>query len=955
MLGSQERLIELAGAIADGTAVDWPSELASPRNADDQKIIEQLQAIAALASVNRSPDDSTHDLVAEDHSVRTSWGPLQLRRVIGRGSFGTIYLAWDPGLEREVVVKIMERSNRTHAIFQEARLLARVRHPNVVTVYRVEEFDGVAGIEMELVDGQTLKQVLEERGIFGAHETALIGTDVCRAVAAVHKAGLIHRDIKAQNVMREAGGRIVLMDFGAGQVRAERHQLLRRLTGTPLYLAPDVLNGQPASVSSDIYSIGVLLYHLLTKRFPVEGETLALIEEAHADGRVTPIGDHRPDLPAGIVQVATRALDRDPARRYQSAGAMQQELLATMTPAPASGRSEPDDPSTADHRRSTATDRVLDVTTVARTGHRSFDTFQQIRQAFAESRWLSVAATIVLLGVLAVPMVWIYRDRVEPPTAALLPDNKIVVVLPFKVIGSDKEERLYSEGVSEMLTSALVQLGASDLQVMPASEIRQGRIDTAEKARTEFGATLVLAGAVQFSGSQVRVSYSLIRAADHRELVARSNTLAAADPFALQDVVIRGVLAMLKSDLTAAPREPRQIFGTRDARAAFLYTEARGALQNYYEQDNVDKAISLLTQAVERDPQYAVAYAVLGQAFWQNFITLKQLDWLERARQACETSVSLNPQLSDAHLCLGLVYEGRGEYELARESYQRAVDYSPTNDEAQRALGSVLSKLGRVKEAEAAYLKAIDLRPGYWASYARVAQFYTLRNDLQNLQKANDYYYKALALSPDNARVLYSLGLVFANAGQYDRAAEFLERAIQLRPSLVPPYGNLGLAYLRARRYDKAVAPLEKAFSLLGDYQTAGNLARIYWLTGRKEEARQRYEFGIRDGEQRLQQDPRDHGIQLLVGRYYAMLGKKPEALSHIDVAFSLHPDDPHYLTIAATARVALGDRATALSLMEQAASLGYTSVQFLAEPELDVLKAEPRYIAVMSANVSGR
>src|SRR5262245_32559377 len=156
MLGSEERLIELAGAIVDGTPVDWPSELASPRNADDQKVLEQLQAIAALASVHRSLDDSTHDPVAEDHSGRTSWGPLQLRRVIGRGSFGTIYLAWDPGLEREVVVKIMERSNRTHAIFQEARLLARVRHPNVVMVNRLRRSEGGAGFELKLVDAHTL-------------------------------------------------------------------------------------------------------------------------------------------------------------------------------------------------------------------------------------------------------------------------------------------------------------------------------------------------------------------------------------------------------------------------------------------------------------------------------------------------------------------------------------------------------------------------------------------------------------------------------------------------------------------------------------------------------------------------------------------------------------------------------------------------------------------------------
>src|SRR4029450_9114859 len=143
-------------------------------------------------------------------------------------------------------------------------------------------------------------------------------------------------------------------------------------------------------------------------------------------------------------------------------------------------------------------------------------------------------------------------------------DNKIVVVLPFKVIGSDKEERLYSEGVSEMLTSALVQLGASDLQVMPSSEIRQGRIDTVEKARTEFGATLVLAGAVPFSGGPGGGCYPPFRAGGRRGgLCAPAKTLAAADPFALQHVVIRDALALLKSDLTAAPREPRQIFGTR--------------------------------------------------------------------------------------------------------------------------------------------------------------------------------------------------------------------------------------------------------------------------------------------------------------------------------------------------------------------------------------------------------
>ncbi len=341
-----------------------------------------------------------------------------------------------------------------------------------------------------------------------------------------------------------------------------------------------------------------------------------------------------------------------------------------------------------------------------------------------------------------------------------------------------------------------------------------------------------------------------------------------------------------------------------------------------------------------------------GGTLWENFSTSKQSSWLDQAGAACETSASLNPKLSEAQHCLGLVEEGRGDYERAIESYRRAIDYSATNEEAHRALGSVLDKLERVDEAEAAYLRAIELRPGYWAGYARLGQFYNLRNDYQ---KASDYYGRALTLSPDNARVLFSLGLVFTNEGQYDRAVEVLERAIQLRPYLAPPYTNLGLAYLRARRYNQAVAPLEKSFSALGNYQTAGNLARIYRLLGRSDEARQKYQFAIRDGEQRLQQNPRDHGIELLVGRYYAMLGRKPEALRHLDLALLQHPNDAHYLTIAATAHVALGDRGTALTLMEQAARLGHRAAQFLAEPELDVLKAEPRYIAVMSANGPGR
>jgi serine/threonine-protein kinase len=255
------------------------------------------------------------------------WGALECRRKIGAGSFGTVYLAWDPALEREVALKVLQAAGRSQTVMQEGRLLARVRHPNVVTVYGIDEYEGTVGLWMEWVEGLTLTQVLTARGLLGSHEAALIGIDVCRALAAVHKAGLLHRDIKAQNVMREAGGRVVLMDFGAGEARTETAAGEPQVIGTPLYLAPELFDRKPATIASEIYSLGVLLYYLMTGRYPVEGGSFEAIAAAHARRHKTPLAERRPDLPPALVQVIEEALAPDPARRPRGAWAMEHALL----------------------------------------------------------------------------------------------------------------------------------------------------------------------------------------------------------------------------------------------------------------------------------------------------------------------------------------------------------------------------------------------------------------------------------------------------------------------------------------------------------------------------------------------------------------------------------------------------------------------------------------------------
>ena len=196
------------------------------------------------------------------------WGPFEGLQSVGRGSFGEVYRAFDPTLQRHVALKLLlpNRLNRGEeggALLREARAIARVRHPNVVPIYGVDQHDGRLGFWSDFVHGKTLAEWVATQGSMGPREAALVGIDVCRASGAVHAAGFLHRDIKAGNVMREEGGRILLMDFGL----TYKHGTDEDSSGTPAYMAPELLRGQPATIASEVYAIGVMLFYLLTTQY----------------------------------------------------------------------------------------------------------------------------------------------------------------------------------------------------------------------------------------------------------------------------------------------------------------------------------------------------------------------------------------------------------------------------------------------------------------------------------------------------------------------------------------------------------------------------------------------------------------------------------------------------------------------------------------------------------------
>lgn len=273
-----------------------------------------------------------------------NWGKLGILRQIGRGAHGDVYLAHDPDLDRDVALKLYRPdgpeagpaagSDHTLApeeILHEGRLMARVRHPNVIVIHGAEEREGRVGIWMDHVRGMTLEQMVQQQGNLGAAEAALIAIDLCRALAAVHATGILHRDIKAQNVMREVGGRIVLMDFGVSSaVQGEGDRFATVVSGTPLYMAPETLLQGASSVASEVYSMGVLLFHLVSARYPVEAKTLAELVEAHRGGIRTRVRDLRPDLPTALTELVEKAVAVDPRERFAGMADMESALMRVL-------------------------------------------------------------------------------------------------------------------------------------------------------------------------------------------------------------------------------------------------------------------------------------------------------------------------------------------------------------------------------------------------------------------------------------------------------------------------------------------------------------------------------------------------------------------------------------------------------------------------------------------------
>jgi eukaryotic-like serine/threonine-protein kinase len=651
-------LLALAESIADGSAVDWEAAEAHA-TPEERVVIRQLRVLSSLAGLHRSlpaPADATTSIARKTAAAPAigSWSHLELIERLGGGTFGDVYRAWDRHLEREVALKLLraERADEdlnTSRIANEGRLLARIRHTNVVCVHGVAVHEQRVGLWMELVRGVTLEQQLAASGPFSAREAALIGIDLCRALAAIHAAGLIHRDVKAQNVMREDGGRIVLMDLGTG--READGRLVRgvpELAGTPLYLAPEIFLGSAASARTDLYSLGVLLYHLVTNSFPVRAATIDQLQTQHAEGTIVRLRDARADLPSAFVRVIDRAIAPEPAKRYQSAGEFEAGLLESLAdsapaaaPAPPPGRAE--------------------------------DRPRRWSRAAAIAGALAAALVIAVLG-------WpLVRNRLP---AAGPGGIRSLAVLPFANFSADPAQEYFADGMTDEVIETLSTL--RDVNVISLTSVMQFK--GSKKPISEIARALhvdaVLEGSVRVldgggpagrSDKRVRVNARLIHAGTESPIWSRTFEVVASEIVSLQQQIAAAIAEGTRRQ-TAARVEPVP----QDFTAFDLYLKGRYAW-NTRTKEGLQQSVDYFQQAIARDPNFAKAYAGLADAYTmlEIYEMVPYADAIARAQQAATKALALDGTLGEAHASLGLVYDDRWEWDRADAEFKRAIDLNP--------------------------------------------------------------------------------------------------------------------------------------------------------------------------------------------------------------------------------------------------------------------------------------
>ena len=849
----------------------------------------------------------------QDFLSGTVAGRFEIQDRVGTGGMGEVYRARDTRLKCAVALKRLSPALRNDAryrrrLMEEAQRSAQMRNePRVAAVYDFLETNDEFFLIMEFVEGETLRQRLTRP--VQLQEFLKIAGQCAEALVAASDRGILHGDIKPENIMLTPAGQVKILDFGVAKqiVNAEDDETIDRvgaLSGTPAYMAPEVLLQKPVDGRADILSLGIVFYEALTGHHPFRGDSFSVTSDRIRGEKPEPARSFNADVSPSLESILQRMLAKKAADRYADA----RELLADL-----------------DHLQSGITPaRLLRLLPT-----------QQRKTAKMRKGLLAGALVAALLAAIA----FTPQARRLWSGKSVAPSIR-VVILPLRSSSTDLNDRAFCDGLTEALALWLGQFGdKAHVEVVPPSEVRAEQVQNAEQARTKFNANRVVEGTVSAGGSQARVIYSVLDATTGHTLGGETITGSNSDRLAIEDQLVTSVAKVLGME----PRQDdRMEQGTHEPAAYDFYLRGRGYLQDFDKPENVDSAIAVFTHALERDPNYARAYAGLGESYWRKYEQTHARNWVELAGDNCKRAAELASDLAIAHNCLGIVSDGTGAYEQAVEEFQRAAALDPSSDNALLGLASAYDKLGRTADAESYFKRAISLHPQYWEGYARLGTFYF---SAARYREAEEQFRRLTELVPEGEIGYSNLGAAYLAEGRYGEAVTQFERALQLQPSAMG-YSNLASALLFEHRFDEAAHSYETAVSRKdAEYWQWGNLAEAYaLLPAYAARVQPSYLKAATMVGEALRVNAKDQDAIHYAALYQAMLGHKDAALALLQRVPDGSRVDPELRSTDAKTLYRLGKNQEALAQLEKAVSGGYSRAWVRDDPSFAGLSASAEY-----------